>query len=123
MRQASRIVREHRCHRVPASNVRRNTQPRFRLLPLPFCIALAMPAMAADPPPDDWSLCPITDTIPAFADVPESDGLSIVPAPGADAAPEVDPATQPTDIGGDTLEGTDGDVLNLSGNVLLRRGA
>lgn len=126
MRQASRIVREHRCHRVPASNVRRNTFPRFRLLPLPFCIALAMPAMAADPPPDDWSLCPIEDTIPAFADVPESDGVSVLPASGApadaDASAEVDPTTQPTDIGGDVLEGTEGDVLNLSGNVLLRRG-
>ena len=86
--------------------------------------------MAADPLPNDWSLCPIEDTIPAFVDAPTEDGLSIVPdaraagaggrvAAGAEAP---DPTTLPTDIDGDNLEGTEGEVLNLSGNVLLRRG-
>lgn len=85
----------------------------LRLLPLPFCIALSLSAQAADDPPEDWGLCPVEDAVPAFTDLP---------APPADAATGIDRTQQNTDIDGDTLEGTEGEVVNLSGNVLLRRG-
>lgn len=84
----------------------------LRLLPLPFCIALSLSAYAADDQPEDWSLCPVEDAVPAFAEAPAE------PADG----PKVDPTTQDTQVDGDTLEGTDGQVMNLSGNVVLRRG-
>ena len=82
----------------------------LRLLPLPFCIALSLSAHAADQPPENWALCPIEEVVPAFADK--------LPAqqPGA-AAP-----TGETEVTGDTLEGTEGQILNLDGNVSLRRG-
>ena len=35
----------------------------FRLLPLSLCIALALPAHAADDG-EDWRLCPITPAVP-----------------------------------------------------------
>lgn len=96
----------------PRSNVRKT----LRLLPLPFCIALSLSAHAADDRPEDWALCPIEDAVPIFAEeLPAQDGATVTPA-------GVDPTTQATDIDGDSLDGTEGQVMNLSGNVLLRRG-
>jgi LPS-assembly protein len=58
--------------------------------------------------PDDWSLCPVRDAVPAFDDAP----TGISPATRA---------TEPTDIAGDLLSGTDVQP-QFSGNVALRRG-
>ncbi len=92
-----------------------NVRKKLHLLPLPFCIALSLSAHAADDTPEDWGLCPIEDAVPAFAKaLTANEGLSMSPAG--------DPTQQATDIDGDTLDGTEGQVLNLSGNVLLRRG-
>jgi LPS-assembly protein len=85
--------------------------PKFRLLPLPLCIALSLSAHAADEPPEDWSMCLIEDTIPSFDDM----------APPA--KPVVgDIADQPTDVTGDDLDGVEGEQISLQGNVFLRRG-
>lgn len=92
-------------------NVRKN----LHLLPLPFCIALSLSAYAADDMPEDWGQCPIKDAVPAFAP-------SLTSTKGQTAGPIVDPTQLATDIDGDNLDGTEGQVLNLSGNVLLRRG-
>jgi LPS-assembly protein len=85
--------------------------PKLRLLPLPLCIALSLSAHAADEPPEDWSICPIEDTIPTFDDM----------APPARAA-ESDATKLPTDVTGDDLTGVEGEQINLQGNVFLRRG-
>lgn len=85
-------------------------RPALRLLPLPFCIAISLAAHAADERSDDWGLCPIEDAIPAFADAQ---------APVGNSATR---AGLPTDIVGDEAEGTDGEVMNVQGNVTLRRG-
>jgi LPS-assembly protein len=87
----------------------------LRLLPLPFCIALSLSAHAADDGPEDWGQCPIEDAVPVFA--PEQ-----APTEGLSITPIGDPTQLATDIDGDNLDGTEGEVLNLSGNVLLRRG-
>ena len=84
-------------------------RPVFRLLPLPFCIALSLSARADDPPPD-FSLCPIGDAIPAFEDAQAPLGN-----------PE-DRADRPTDIDGDELAGVQNENLIVRGNVHLRRG-
>ena len=81
----------------------------FRLLPLPFCIAMSLAAHAADDRPEDWRLCPIQDAVPAFAEAQ---------APIGNAETR---AEQPTDIEGDQLGGTDTHPL-FEGNVALRRG-
>lgn len=84
--------------------------PAFRLTPLALCIGLSLSAQAwAQDMPDDFSLCPITDAIPPFDDAP---------ATGIQMAPR---NTQPTDIEGDTLSGTDV-APQFEGNVALRRG-
>ena len=85
------------------------------LLPLPICIALALAAhhpsaQADDDIEPDWSLCPIMESVPEFPDAQ--------PATGSAA----DRASLPTDIAGDNLSGTDGESLEYSGNVTLRRG-
>jgi LPS-assembly protein len=96
---------------IPRSNVRKT----LRLLPLPLCIAFSLSAQAADDMPEDWGLCPIEDAVPAFSpEIALSEGLSI--------SPSAERVEQATDLDGDTLDGTDGQVMNLSGNVLLRRG-
>lgn len=85
-------------------------RPVLRLLPLPFCIALSLSARAGDDDmPVNWSLCPVGDAVPAFADAPTG-------------AKPADRASQPTDIEGDEAEGVDGEVLNVQGNVALKRG-
>ena len=84
--------------------------PSFRLLPLSLCIAVALPAYAAEDV-EDWGLCPIEDAVPAFADVPVSD-----------AVPEEDRTTLPTDIAGDALNATQEDSAVFQGNVELSRG-
>lgn len=89
-------------------------RPALRLLPLPFSIALCLPALAEDKP-DNWDLCPITDAIPAF-DQAET------PKPGTTAAQaRAQRATQPTAIEGDRQSGTDVNMA-YEGNVVLRRG-
>ncbi|HYM85734.1 MAG TPA: LPS-assembly protein LptD, partial [Pseudoxanthomonas sp.] len=88
--------------------------PVLRLLPLPFSIALCLPAFADDKPVN-WDLCPIQDAIPSFDEATEG-------KPGADAAKvRADRANQSTAIEGDVLTGTD---LNAEyqGNVVLRNG-
>ena len=84
-------------------------RPAFRLLPLPFCIALSLSAHAEDPPPD-FSLCPINDAVPAFDDAQAPQGT-----------PE-DRASRPTDIDGDQVAGVQNENLIVRGNVQLRRG-
>ncbi|WP_425480295.1 LPS-assembly protein LptD [Xanthomonas theicola] len=81
----------------------------LRLLPLPFSIALCLPAMAADKPPN-WGLCPTADVLPKFDDAPRID-------PKLAATRD----QQPTDIEGDQLSGTT-TVPNYTGNVALKRG-
>lgn len=89
-------------------------RPALRLLPLPFSIALCLPALAEDKP-DNWDLCPITDAIPAF-DQAEP------PKPGVSAAQAREQrAEQPTAIEGNKLGGTEQN-LEYEGNVVLRRG-
>lgn len=82
----------------------------LRLLPLSLCIALALPAMAAESN-EDWSLCPLRDAVPAF------DGVA-TPVDG-DSRTRVQ---QPTDIEGDALEGSENADTLVQGNVQLRRG-
>lgn len=76
-----------------------------------LCIALALPAYAADGDEENWGLCPIVDAVPAFDDAP---------APMGSFA---DRADKPTDIDGGQLErsGTDQDIV-VQDNVRLNRG-
>jgi LPS-assembly protein len=76
---------------------------------LALCIGLSLSAHAQDMP-DDFSLCPLVDAVPAFADVPSGTGIFLG-----------DRGAQPTDIEGDTLAGTD-IAPQFEGNVALRRG-
>src|SRR5690606_12158180 len=104
MRQASRRFR------FPGPPVPRP----LRLLPLPLWIACALAvhhpaAEAADIEPD-WGLCPAEDSVPGFPDAQ--------PAVGSPAERE----SLPTDIAGDSVDGVDGENLEFSGNVTLRRG-
>lgn len=87
-----------------------------RLLPLPFCLALALPALAADEgKPDNWGLCPIGDAVPPFAGAPKpASGLS-----GAEAREKR--AQEDTIIGGDALSGTENNPV-YDGNVELSHG-
>ncbi len=90
-------------------------RPVLRLLPLPFSIALCLPALAAEDIPDNWNLCPVEDAIPAFDNAPE-------PPPGEDQAKvRAGRAELPSDIEGDQLTG-DEQNLDYQGNVVLRRG-
>ncbi|MFC0677193.1 LPS assembly protein LptD [Lysobacter korlensis] len=85
-------------------------RPTFRLLPLSLCIALALPAFAAEDEPENWALCPIRDAVPAFDDA---------------RSPASDPALrteQPTDIEGDELQGQEDQNTLVQGNVRLQRG-
>ena len=84
-------------------------RPSPRLLPLSLCIAIALPAMAAEPA-DDWGLCPVEDTVPAFADAP---------TPGAKGEVRTN---LPTDILGDMLDAKEQDSTIFTGNVALSRG-
>ena len=86
---------------------------RFRLLPLSLCIALALPAYA-DEESENWGLCPIEDAVPAFADVPESAGLS--------ATADEDPTSLPTDIGAGAMDASEADSTVFKGDVELTRG-
>lgn len=89
-------------------------RPVLRLLPLPFSIALCLPALAEDKPVN-WDLCPTTDAIPAFDQAePPKPGLS--PAKAREQRAE-----QPTAIEGNKLGGTEQN-LEYEGNVVLRRG-
>jgi LPS-assembly protein len=85
-------------------------RPVFRLLPLPFCIALSLSAQADDDRPIDWSMCPVEDAVPAFEDAQ--------PPVGSIA----DRENQPTDIDGDEVSGIDGENIVVQGSVRLRRG-
>ncbi|HZH43147.1 MAG TPA: LPS assembly protein LptD [Lysobacter sp.] len=85
----------------------------LRLLPLSLCIALALPAHAAEEE-ENWGLCPIEDVVPVFPDAP---------APTGDAQTRVQ---LPTDISGNVLdgqlEGEASDSAVIRGNVALTRG-
>ncbi|MEJ1096917.1 MULTISPECIES: LPS assembly protein LptD [unclassified Pseudoxanthomonas] len=89
-------------------------RPVLRLLPLPFSIALCLPAMAADDKPESWALCPVQDVIPVFSEAPK-------PAPGTAQAQRDQRAEQPTSIEGNALGGTESN-LEYSGDVALVRG-
>jgi len=90
-------------------------RPVLRLLPLPFSIALCLPALAADEKPESWALCPIEDPVPVFADVPQ-------PAAGANTEQaRAARANQDTHIEGNQLGGTEQN-LEYTGNVALKRG-
>lgn len=83
----------------------------LRLLPLSLCIALALPAYAADGDEDNWGLCPIIDVVPVFEDAP-------APVGGIENR-----GSEPTDIDGGQLEraGTAEDIV-VQDNVRLNRG-
>lgn len=82
----------------------------LRLLPLSLCIALALPAIAAEDE-EDWRLCPIGDVVPAFGDTPLPEGS---PADRQDA---------PTDIeGGSLTRAGTGENIVVQDNVRLDRG-
>ncbi|MFC3552013.1 LPS assembly protein LptD [Lysobacter cavernae] len=84
----------------------------LRLLPLSLCIALALPAYAADGDDEEnWGLCPIIDAVPAFNDAP-------TPIGGIEQR-----ALEPTDIDGGQLErGAKDEDLVVQDNVKLNRG-
>ena len=86
----------------------------LRLLPLPFSIALCLPAMADDEKPESWALCPIQDVIPAF-------GGTAPPSAGTPQLTREQRAEQPTSIAGDSLSGTESNP-EYSGAVELIRG-
>ena len=90
-------------------------RPVLRLLPLPFAIALSLPALAADDDSLDWDLCPIQDAIPSF------DPATTPKSGQAAGAARDSRADLPTSIEGDMLGGTE-DKLAYEGNVVLRRG-
>lgn len=85
-------------------------RPILRLLPLPLGIAISLAASANDDPPLDWSMCPVEDAVPAFADAQAPVGR-----------PE-DRENLPTDIDGDYVSGIDGGLQSITGGVTLRRG-
>ncbi|CAN7448857.1 LPS assembly protein LptD [Pseudoxanthomonas sp. LjRoot143] len=87
----------------------------LRLLPLPFSIALCLPALADDEKPESWALCPIQDVIPAFGGAPQPS------AAGSPQATRDQRAEQATSIEGDSLGGTETN-LEYQGNVALSRG-
>ncbi|MEQ1512624.1 MAG: LPS assembly protein LptD [Lysobacteraceae bacterium] len=88
---------------------------KLRLLPLPFCIALSLSAQAADDAPEDWGQCPIEDAVPAFIDrIPAAEN----PPSGSNAST----ASDVTEVNGDRMTGTEGQIVDLDGNVNLRRG-
>ena len=88
---------------------------KLHLLPLPFCIALSLSAHAADEAPEDWGQCPIEDAVPAFIDtIPASENIRTQPGGAAD--------TGATEVNGDSMTGTEGQIVDLNGNVNLRRG-
>lgn len=90
-------------------------RPVLRLLPLPFSIALCLPALAADEKPESWALCPIDDPVPAFAGAPQ-------PAVGGNTEQaRADRANQDTHIEGNQLGGTEQN-LEYKGDVALVRG-
>ncbi|MDQ2702928.1 MAG: LPS assembly protein LptD [Pseudomonadota bacterium] len=68
-----------------------------------------MPAHADDERPEDWKLCPVQDTIPAFANAGQPTGNSDTRS------------DQPTDIEGDQVSGTES-ARQFEGNVALSRG-
>lgn len=81
----------------------------FRLLPLSLCMALALPAVAAEDT-QNWGLCPIGDAIPKFDDAQPSTGTA------------EQRIKQPTDIEGDEFEGVEAQDTLVQGNVQLKRG-
>ena len=86
----------------------------LRLTPLALCIGLSVTAQVrAQKMQDDFSLCPLTQAVPEFEDVPAT-GITLGKTP-------LDRAQSPTDIEGDTLSGTDV-APQFQGNVALRRG-
>jgi LPS-assembly protein len=89
-------------------------RPVLRLLPLPFSIALCLPAMADDDKPESWALCPVQDVIPVFSEAPKTQA-------GNAQAQREQRAEQPTSIEGNALGGTETN-LEYSGNVALVRG-
>jgi len=90
-------------------------RPALRLLPLPFSIALCLPALADDEKPESWALCPIQDVIPVFGGAPQP------AAAGSAQAARDQRAEQPTSIEGDSLSGTEANP-EYSGAVVLTRG-
>lgn len=82
----------------------------LQLLPLSLCIALALPAMAAEEQ-EDWSLCPVGDAVPPFEDAPATDATA------------ADRPNAPTDIeGGSLSRESDGENIVVQDNVRLSRG-
>jgi len=98
--------------RDPANESSSNVRMRrfLPLIPLSFLLSTSLAAQMRSERLPDWSQCPLEDAVPAFADAP--------PAGGSAAGRE----TLPVDIDGDQVEGIEGALLNISGNVILRRG-
>ena len=80
----------------------------FRLLPLSLCIALALPAQAAEDS-QNWGLCPVEDAIPRLT----------TPRPRP-ASPDCAPSSPPTSTA-TNCRAPRPDTL-VQGNVQLRRG-
>ncbi|WP_064748884.1 LPS assembly protein LptD [Lysobacter firmicutimachus] len=82
----------------------------LRLLPLSLCIAIALPAYAADDN-ENWGLCPLIDAVPSFDDAPTPTGTA------------EQRAEQPTDIDGGSLQraGANENIV-VQDNVRLSRG-
>lgn len=80
----------------------------LRLLPLPLCIAFSLNVHAEDRP-QNWNLCPAVDAVPAFGETR--------PALSSEQRAQLE-----TDIDGDSVLGTEGEITTFSGNVTLRRG-
>nr|WP_255595612.1 LPS assembly protein LptD [Lysobacter sp. BMK333-48F3] len=80
------------------------------MLPLSLCIAIALPAYAADDN-ENWGLCPLIDAVPSFDDAPAPTGTV------------EQRAEQPTDIDGGTLQraGANENIV-VQDNVRLSRG-
>jgi len=82
----------------------------LRLLPLSFLISTTLAAQSRSERVPDWSHCPVEDAVPAFVDAPPPHGSA------------AERNTLPTDVDGDIVNGVDGVAVNISGNVILRRG-
>lgn len=85
--------------------------PSLRLLPLSLCIALALPAHAREEDEINWSLCPVTDALPDFGELP--------PLEEGTAQTRTE---HPTDIEGDQIEDIENSSTIIQGNVALSRG-
>ncbi|MFT4199099.1 MAG: LPS assembly protein LptD [Pseudoxanthomonas sp.] len=104
----------HSGRRLP-HGLRQRVRSALRLLPLPFALAVALPAWAADEKPVSWALCPVEDAIPPFPGAPDP-----LP-PKQQAKQRAERAQADTLISGDSQQGTQESML-YQGNVVMHHG-